>query len=50
MSGAEGKIPSAPHPTHTGYMAWEIGIHKKNTAKRNKKPLVYGTADMTFPY
>ena len=23
---------------------------QKNTAKRNKKPLVYGTADMTSPY
>ena len=22
----------------------------KNTAKRNKNPLVYGTADMTSPY
>jgi hypothetical protein len=22
----------------------------KNTAKRNKKPLVFGTADMTSPY
>ena len=25
-------------------------IPVKNTAKRNKKPLVYGTADMTSPY
>ena len=25
-------------------------IVQKNTAKRNKKPLVYGTADMTSPY
>ena len=23
---------------------------EKNAAKRNKKPLVYGTADMTSPY
>ena len=23
---------------------------KKNTAKRNKKPLIYGTSDMTSPY
>jgi hypothetical protein len=25
-------------------------ISLKNTAKRNTKPLVYGTADMTSPY
>ena len=24
--------------------------YKKNAAKRNKKPLVYGTVDMTSPY
>ena len=28
----------------------EKSNNKKNTAKRNTKPLVYGTADMTSPY
>ena len=29
-----------------------VNVKKRteNTAKRNKKPLVYGTADMTSPY
>ena len=31
-------------------MREKIQIDLKNTAKRNKKPLIYGTADMTSPY
>ena len=32
------------------YCLRENKIERKNTAQRNKKPLIYGTSDMTIPY